>query len=120
VLSFDTPDRAGFELLPTAEADRVRADLALLQPGALAGVPPNTVVVLRAGHLVREALYHNARRELLAGIATDPDEPTLHQLLGRVYERTWLKSWPPSRSPRRTSSRPGIDRAPARRLPWSA
>jgi hypothetical protein len=85
------PDQAGFELLSTAEADRVRADLALLQPGALAGVPPSTVVVLRAGHLVREALYHDARRELLAGIATDPDEPTLHQLLGWVYDRTWLK-----------------------------
>jgi adenylate cyclase len=84
------PQQAAFELLSTAEADRVRADLALLQPGALAGVPRNTVVVLRAGHLFQEGLYHEARRELLAGIAADPDEPTLHQLLGWVYERTGL------------------------------
>jgi len=84
------PQQAAFELLPAADADRVRADLALLQPGALTGVPRTTVVVLRAGHLFQEGLYHDARRELLAGIAADPDEPTLHQLLGWVYERTGL------------------------------
>jgi adenylate cyclase len=85
------PQQASFELLPAAEADRVRADLALLRPGTLAGVPANTVVVLRAAHLLQEGLYHEARRELLAGIATDPDEPTLHQVLGWAYERTGLK-----------------------------
>jgi hypothetical protein len=84
------PEQAGFELVPAVEADRIRADLALLQPGTLAGMPPGTVVVLRAGYLVQEALYHEARRELLAGIAADPGEPALHQLLGWVYERTGL------------------------------
>src|SRR5439155_27111529 len=31
-----------------------------------------------------------ARRELLAAQAKDPDEPTLHLLLGQVYETTGL------------------------------
>lgn len=83
--------RAQFELLPASEADRVQAALALLPPSMLAGYPRNTVVLMRAGLLFQEGLYHEARRELVAGIAADPDEPTLHVLLGHVYERVGLK-----------------------------
>ena len=83
--------RAQFELLPSSEVASVQAALALLQPGTLVGYPPNTVVLLRAGLLFREGIYQEARRELLAAIASDPTEPTLHLLLGHVYDRTGLQ-----------------------------
>lgn len=83
--------QAQFELLPGSEAARVQAALAELQPAALPGFPRNTVVLVRAGLLLQERLHHDARRELLAGIAADPDEPALHLLLARVYEGVGLQ-----------------------------
>lgn len=82
--------RAEFEIVPAPEAARVQASLAVLEPGALAGYSRNTVAVMRAGLLVQERLYHEALGELRAGIKADPDEPTLHLLLGQVYERIGL------------------------------
>jgi hypothetical protein len=73
------------------EAARVQETLALLQPDTLPGYPPNTILVLRVGFLFREGLYQEARRGLLAGIAADPNDPTLHLLLGHVYDRVGLK-----------------------------
>ncbi len=83
--------RTQFELLPDAEAARVQAALALVQPASLPGYPRNTVTLMRAGLFFQERLYHDARRELLARIKADPDEPTLHLLLGQVYDRVGLK-----------------------------
>ena len=83
--------RAEFELLTPSEAARVRASLDLLRPGALAGYPRNTIVLMRAGFLLQEGLLDGAQRELLAAIASDPEESTLHELLGRVYERLGLR-----------------------------
>jgi hypothetical protein len=83
--------RAQFELLPTSEAARVQEMLALLQPDTLPGYSANTLLLLRAGFFFREGLFQEARRELLAGIAADPNEPTLHLLLGHVYDQTGLK-----------------------------
>jgi hypothetical protein len=83
--------RAKFELLPASEAAHIQEALALLQPDILADVPQNSVVLLRAGLLCGEGLYHEARRELLSGIAADRDEPALHLLLGHVYDRMGLK-----------------------------
>jgi hypothetical protein len=83
--------RAPFEILPPAEAARIRAALALLDPAALAGYSRATLRLMRAGLLVQEGLHHDARQELLAGIRTDPNEPTLHLLLGQVYEQVGLR-----------------------------
>jgi hypothetical protein len=83
--------RAKFELLPASEAARVQETLALLQPDTLPGYPPNTVLLLRVGFLFKERLYHEARHGLLAGIAAEPNDPTLHLLLGHVYDRMGLK-----------------------------
>jgi Tfp pilus assembly protein PilF len=66
--------------------------LSLLQPDTLPGYSSNTILLLRAGFFFREGLYQEARRELLAGIAADPNEPTLHLLLGHVFDRMGLKS----------------------------
>lgn len=83
--------RAQFQLLPAADAARVQAALALLEPATLTGYPRSTVALMRAGLLFQEGLHHEARRALLVGIAADRDQPTLHLLLGNVYERIGLK-----------------------------
>jgi hypothetical protein len=75
--------RAQFEVVPVSEAARVQEILALLQPDTLPGYSANTLLLLRAGFFFREGLYQEARRELLAGIAADPNEPALHLLLAR-------------------------------------
>jgi hypothetical protein len=83
--------RAEFEMMPPRDAVRVRSALASIEPAALPGYSPTTVVVMRAGFLFQEGLYHDARRELLDGIATNPQEPSLHQLLGHVYDRMGIR-----------------------------
>jgi hypothetical protein len=77
-----------FQILSPPDAERVRADLGSLQAAALPGYPPTTLTVIRAGLLLQEGLYDDARRELVARIAADPKEPTLHHLIGQVYQRT--------------------------------
>jgi len=82
--------RGNFAVLPPAEIASIRQDLAALDPAVLSGYPKNTVVLMRAGFLFEQELYAEARKELLAAIAADPDEPGLHLMLGHVYERTGL------------------------------
>jgi len=85
--------RAQFEILPPSEAANVQASLALLlEPAVLSEYPRNTVVLMRAAFLYHDGLYHDARRELVAGIQADPDEPALHFLLGKVYDRVGLRA----------------------------
>jgi hypothetical protein len=83
--------QAEFEVLPASDARRVGEALDLLGPARLAAYPGNTVVLMRAGLLFREGLYHDARQELVAAIARDRDEPSLHLLLGHIYERAGLQ-----------------------------
>jgi hypothetical protein len=85
------PQRAEFEVVADAEAARVRAALGDLTPAALGGEDGSPLILMRAGLLYQEGLYAEARRELVAAIAKDPDEPTLRQLLGYVYDRTGLQ-----------------------------
>jgi len=84
--------RAQFEILPPSEVANVQASLALLDPAMLPEYPRNTVVLMRAALLFHDGLYHEARRELVAGIQADPDEPALHFLLGKVYDRIGLRA----------------------------
>ncbi len=79
-----------FDIVSETDTRRIREALELLTPASLTGYSPSTIVVLRAGLLIQERLYADARRELVAGLAADPDEPTLHLLLGDVYERIGL------------------------------
>jgi predicted Zn-dependent protease len=79
-----------FDIGSETDTRRIREALELLTPASLTGYSPSTIVVLRAGLLIQERLYADARRELVAGLAADPDEPTLHLLLGDVYERIGL------------------------------
>lgn len=87
----DFPAQQGlFTILPPGESGPVRQTLTALDPAALPGYPKNTVILMRAGYLLEQELYTEARNELQAAIAADPDEPSLHLLLGHVYERTGL------------------------------
>jgi hypothetical protein len=83
--------RAEFEILPATEAERIRKELDLLTPSALRGQSQSTVALVRAGLLFKEGLNDGARRELLRAISTDPQEPSLHHLLGHVYDRMGIK-----------------------------
>lgn len=84
--------RASFDVAPAADALRVRDGLATLTAARAPEYPPATLSLLRAGLLFQEALYADARRELLAAIGAAPEEPTLRLLLGHVYERTGLRT----------------------------
>jgi Tfp pilus assembly protein PilF len=68
----------------------VRAGLALLERELAGTASPNTVVALQAGYLANAGLLNEARRLLVAALAHDPDEPTLHLVLGNVYGQTGL------------------------------
>jgi hypothetical protein len=82
--------QAGFQILSADEAKRVRESLDLLVPASLSGYPPSSIALMRAGYVLHDGLYADARRELMTALAKDPDEPTLHMLLGQVYEQVGL------------------------------
>ncbi len=82
--------QAEFQILPATEAKRVRESLDILVPASLPGYPPSSVALMRAGYVLRDGLFADARRELLTALAGDPDEPTLHLLLGQVYDTIGL------------------------------
>ena len=82
--------QAEFQILPAGEAARVRESLDSLVPASLPGYPPSSIALMRAGYVLRDGLYADARRELLTALAKDPDEPTLHLLLGQVYDAIGL------------------------------
>jgi len=87
----DFPVQQGqFSVLPSTEIAGIRGALSALEPRALPGYPKNTVALMRAGYLFEQELYADARQELLAALRVDPGEPSLHVMLGHVYERTGL------------------------------
>jgi hypothetical protein len=83
--------RAAFDVAPDADSTRVKEALTSLTQESAKGYPASTLSLMRAGLLFQESLYADARRELVSAIAASPDEPTLHLLLGHVYDRTGLK-----------------------------
>ena len=82
---------AQFEVASATDAAAVTDSLAVLTPANARGYTPATLSLMRAGLLFQQRFYADARRELEAGIATSPEEPTLHLLLGHVYDRIGLK-----------------------------
>lgn len=82
-------DKVRFKILAPAEVKAVENELASLQSAA--GVSKTTEAVLKAGLFSARELYYDAREVLTEAVKKDPDEPTLHFLLGEVYEKTGLK-----------------------------
>lgn len=81
---------ASFEVLDAARAQAVRQSLHDLEEGLGPGVSPNTSTVVRVGMLAEQGLFHDARLAVVAALAKDPDEPTLHTLLGHLYQKVGL------------------------------
>jgi len=81
---------AWFEVLTAERTKEVREALVLLEQEMGPKTPRNTLAALRAGYLADAGLYHEARRLLLGALAQDPEEPTLHLVLGNVYARSGL------------------------------
>ena len=91
VLSLGHPTQeAWFELLDPGRAQSIRRDLAWLEQTLGSIVSPSSLAALKVGFLAREGLLHDARLSLTAALAKDPDEPTLHLLLGNLYLKTGL------------------------------
>jgi Flp pilus assembly protein TadD len=61
-----------------------------LSLASLSGYSASSVAMMRAGYEMRDGLYADARRELITALTNDPDEPTLHLLLGQVYDSIGL------------------------------
>ena len=75
---------------PAAEALAIQDQLAELT--SLGGLSKTTLAVLKANFLMSRDLFHEAREILLEGTAADPDEPTLHFVLGELYDKIGLRS----------------------------
>lgn len=84
------PSKTTFKLLGPADAQAVRERLAELT--AMAGLSKTTSAVLKANFLMSRELYHDARELLTEAIAADSDEPTLHFVLGELYDKIGLKN----------------------------
>jgi hypothetical protein len=82
------PEKAPFKLLTEAESQAIREKAASLS--AAEGLSKTTQSILKAGLFVSEDLFHEAREVLIEAIQSDPDEPTLHFMLGEVYAKTGL------------------------------
>lgn len=83
--------RSRFQIVTETEASRIQSALALLEPRELAGYPRSTITLLRAGLLARERLFQEALDELSDNIRAHPDEPTLHFVMGQLYDQIGLK-----------------------------
>jgi hypothetical protein len=84
------PFETWFEVVDPARAAALGEDMRQLETALGSGVPPSSLAEVRSGALAAEGLLHDARLVALAALARDPDEPTLHMLLGRLYLKTGL------------------------------
>jgi hypothetical protein len=82
--------QAWFELLDPARAQAIQRDMMEFEQEVGPTVSPKSLVTLRAGLLASQGLFHDARLALIAALTNDPDEPTLHLLLGNLYNRVGL------------------------------
>jgi len=82
--------QAWFEVVEPARAQAIRQDLKELEQAVGPTASPNTLIALRAGFLASQGLLHDARQALVGGLTKDPDEPTFHFLLGKLYEKAGL------------------------------
>jgi hypothetical protein len=85
-----TTEKTTFTLLFPNESREVREQLA--EVGRADTLSGTTLAVVKGSFLISKGLYHDAREILLEAARADPEEPTLHFLLGEVYEKTGIRS----------------------------
>jgi len=83
-------EKARFTILTPEQAKPVQEQLKLLEGAS--GVSKTTLTVLKAGLFLSHGLFYEAREILAEAVTADPDEPTVHLLLGETYEKTGLKN----------------------------
>lgn len=83
-------DEVRFEVVDRQRADELRRDLREVEQALGPDVPASSRAVLQAGVLASRGFFHDARRLVVAALATDADQPSLHALLGDLYARTGL------------------------------
>jgi hypothetical protein len=84
------PQEAWFEVMSAEVTEAFRRGLGAVEQEAGADAAPSTLAALRVGYLASHGLVHEARGVLLAALTRDPDEPTLHLLLGNLYSQAGL------------------------------
>ena len=84
------PQEVWFELVDPDIARKIRDDLRDLEEALGPAPSPATLVTLRAGFLAHNGLLHDARLGVVDELARQPDEPSLHCLLGDLYARQGL------------------------------
>jgi len=84
------PAEAWFEIVNEARAVEIRENLKQLEASLGRRVSPSSRAAVRAGALASDELFHDARLVVLAALAKDPDEPSLHMLLANIYLKTGL------------------------------
>jgi len=82
--------QAYFEILNPDQADQVRAVLDQLGSPEVSDGSHTSVAILKSSFLFQQGLYCAARKELTSGVVKDPAEPTLHFVLGLLYEHVGL------------------------------
>lgn len=84
------PQEVWFELVDPDRARTIRQELRDLEDAFASALSPASLVTLRAGFLAGNGLLHDARLGLVEELARQPEEPTLHFLLGNLYARQGL------------------------------
>jgi hypothetical protein len=82
--------QAYFEILNPDQADQVRAVLDQLGSPEVSDGSHTSAAILKSSFLFQQGLYCAARKELTSGVVKDPAEPTLHFVLGLLYEHVGL------------------------------
>ncbi|MGH7403125.1 MAG: hypothetical protein ACREKQ_11890, partial [Candidatus Rokuibacteriota bacterium] len=83
-------DEVRFEVVDRKSADDLRRDLREVEQALGPEVPASSRAVMQAGVLASRGFLHDARRVVVAALAIDADQPSLHALLGDLYARTKL------------------------------
>src|SRR5262249_42725646 len=84
------PQEAWFEVADPTRADAIPRVLREVTGPLGAAPPPTPAAGRRAGPPPRAGSRHDARQIVLAALTRDPDEPSLHTLLGQLYQQSGL------------------------------
>lgn len=83
-------ETARFTLLTTDESRALNAQLREI--GRDGSLSRTTLAVVKGSFFISRGLYYDAREILLEAAKADPEEPTLHFLIGELYEKTGVIS----------------------------
>jgi hypothetical protein len=90
VPAWHPPQAVWFEVVAPDRARRIREDLRDLETALPAERPGATAVILSTGFLAERGLLHDARLRVADALVRQPEEPTLHFLLGDLTARQGL------------------------------